>query len=99
MPPFLKVLSTVGTLAMLWVGGGIIIHGLAQMGIHGPEHVVHAIGNTLGAFLPFFGGAVTWFAEAFASAIFGVAIGAVAALLWGMLQPLFKRKPGQTHGA
>jgi uncharacterized protein len=98
MPPFLKVLSTIGTLAMLWVGGGIIIHGLAQMGIHGPEHVVHAIGNTLGSYLPVFGGAVTWFAEAKSSAIFGVAIGAVAALLWGLVQPLFKRNPGQTHG-
>ena len=28
MPPFLKTLSFVGLVAMLWVGGGIIIHGL-----------------------------------------------------------------------
>ena len=99
MPPFLNVLSIIGTLAMLWVGGGIIVHGLAQLGIHGPEHVVHAIGQTLGALLPPFGGAVTWFAEALASAIFGVVIGAAAALLWGLVHPLFKRKPGQTHSA
>ena len=99
MPPFLKVLSAVGTLAMLWVGGGIIIHGLAQMGIHEPEHVVRAIGNALGTYLPFFGGAVTWLAEALASAIFGVAIGAVAASIWGLVEPLFKRKSGQIHSA
>ncbi len=99
MPHFLKILSTVGTLAMLWVGGGIIIHGLAQMGVHGPEQVVHAIGNTLGAFLPLLGGAVTWLSEALASAIFGVAIGAVAGLIWGFVQPLIKRKPGQAHDA
>ena len=89
MPPFLKALSAVGTLAMLWVGGGIIIHGLAQMGVHGPEQVVRAIGNA-GSYLPLFGGALTWFAEAFASAIFGVAIGAAAALIWGFVQPLLK---------
>ncbi len=99
MPPFLNVLSTVGTLAMLWVGGGIIIHGLAQMDIHGPEQVVLAIGNALGTYLPYFGGAVTWLAGALASAIFGVAIGAVAALLWGLVQPLFRRNPGRTHSA
>ena len=99
MPPFLKVLSAVGTLAMLWVGGGIIIHGLAQMGIHEPEHVVRAIGNALGTYLPFFGGAVTWLAEALASAIFGVAIGAVAASIRGLVEPLFKRKSGQIHSA
>lgn len=99
MPPFLNVLSTVGTLAMLWVGGGIIIHGLAQMDIHGPEQVVLAIGNALGTYLPYFGAAVTWLAGALASAIFGVAIGAVAGLIWGFVQPLIKRKPGQAHDA
>jgi uncharacterized protein len=29
VPPFLKALSLVGTAAMLWVGGGIVVHGLA----------------------------------------------------------------------
>ena len=35
MPPFLKTLSFVGMVAMLWVGGGIIIHGLHTYGIIG----------------------------------------------------------------
>ena len=32
MPYFLKALATIGTAAMVWVGGGIIVHGLAQYG-------------------------------------------------------------------
>ena len=30
MPPFLAALSFIGMLAMLWVGGGILVHGLAD---------------------------------------------------------------------
>ncbi|MGK9055377.1 DUF808 domain-containing protein [Neorhizobium petrolearium] len=38
VPVVLKVLATVGTAGMLWVGGSIIVHGLAEMGLHQPEH-------------------------------------------------------------
>ena len=41
MPGFMKLLMIVGTAAMLWVGGSIIVHGLAELGWHGPEHVIH----------------------------------------------------------
>jgi predicted DNA repair protein MutK len=57
---FLKVLTIVGTLAMLWVGGSIITHSLAGMGWHGPEEVVHTIAH---AFEPF-GGFIEWLAGA-----------------------------------
>jgi predicted DNA repair protein MutK len=40
MPPFLAALSFVGMLAMLWVGGGILVHGLAEYGIRWPEHLI-----------------------------------------------------------
>ncbi|MCB2066987.1 MAG: DUF808 domain-containing protein, partial [Erythrobacter sp.] len=43
MPKLLVALSAIGTVAMLWVGGGIILHGLAGIGIHGPEHWVVGI--------------------------------------------------------
>ena len=41
MPWVMKILSTVGTVAMLWVGGSIIVHSLAQMGWHLPEESIH----------------------------------------------------------
>ena len=36
MPVLLALLSSVGTLAMLWVGGGILLHGAHELGLHGP---------------------------------------------------------------
>ncbi|MCA0940773.1 DUF808 domain-containing protein [Yangia mangrovi] len=41
MPWVMKILGTVGTVAMLWVGGSIIVHSLAQMGWHLPEETIH----------------------------------------------------------
>ena len=43
MPKVLTVLSVVGTAAMLWVGGGIVIHGLHELGWHVPGDAVHAV--------------------------------------------------------
>ncbi len=43
MPKFLEVLSVVGTVAMLWVAGGIIMHALAEYGVHAPEHLAHFV--------------------------------------------------------
>src|SRR5262249_13754187 len=44
MPPFLEALSFIGMLAMLWVGGGILVHGLAELGIDAPEHLIEGLG-------------------------------------------------------
>jgi hypothetical protein len=41
MPWVLKLISVIGTAAMLWVGGSILIHGAAQLGWHWPEETIH----------------------------------------------------------
>ena len=38
MPRLLQGLSVVGTVAMLWVAGGIVMHALAEYGVHALEH-------------------------------------------------------------
>ena len=43
MPGFLRGLSVVGTAAMIWVGGGIVLHGLEEYGLGGPAHAIHAV--------------------------------------------------------
>ncbi len=79
MPGLLKGLAAVGTAAMLWVGGGIVLHGLAGYGVAGPADLVHhgavAAGEVAGP-------VAEWLAGAIGSAIAGVAIGGtiVAAL-------------------
>ncbi len=76
-PFVLEMLTVVGTAAMLWVGGSIIIHGLAELGVHGPEHFVeHAvefIRDAVGV-LP---AITTWTATSFFQGVFGIAVGGV----------------------
>jgi len=60
MPGFMRALLAVGTAAMLWVGGQIVVHGVAQMGRHGPEDAVAALAQ---AFAPL-GGPAEWLAGA-----------------------------------
>jgi predicted DNA repair protein MutK len=76
MPPFLKLLALVGTAAMIWVGGGIIIHGLEEFGIGAPSHMSHAAAAWAGAAVPTISGAAGWFAMACAAAVFGLVVGA-----------------------
>lgn len=82
MPPFLKTLAYIGTAAMLWVGGGIIIHGMEGYGIAEPGHSIHHFAQTLGAASGGAGPAVEWFIGALGSGLFGVIVGGaiVAAL-------------------
>lgn len=48
MPWLLKVLTVVGTAAMIWVGGSIIVHSLAEMGWHAPEVFIHHLSEDYG---------------------------------------------------
>ena len=48
MPRLLTVLSLVGTAAMLWVGGGIILHGLAEFGAGVVPHTIEHWGHDAG---------------------------------------------------
>jgi predicted DNA repair protein MutK len=75
MPGFLKLLTTVGTAAMLWVGGSIILHGLEELGVAAPVHLIHDVAAYLAAMLPQAGAAVIWTATAAMDGVFGLALG------------------------
>lgn len=90
MPPFLKFLSLVGTFAMLWVGGGILIHGLAEFGVTGPEHLLHALSAPLASNIPLIGGALAWLVSATGSAVVGLIAGWLTAIAVTGGQKLFK---------
>ena len=95
MPAFLRMLSFVGTVAMLWVGGGILIHGLHSYGIDGPEHIIHVISDAARGGIPSIAGLLAWLAGVVTSAAFGLVIGAITALalvpvltsLWRTVRP------------
>jgi hypothetical protein len=80
MPGFLKTLSIVGMLAMLWVGGGIIVHGLYEFGVKGPEQAMLAAGGAVGAIFGPLSGFVGWFVGAALAGALGLAVGFLAAL-------------------
>ncbi|MDQ2089016.1 DUF808 domain-containing protein [Marimonas arenosa] len=93
MPGFLATLMVIGTAAMLWVGGSIILHGLHEMGVHGPYDFIHhtveaALHGISGPYLA----ALKWGMTALMDAIFGLAVGVV-------LIPLGTRVIGPVWGA
>jgi predicted DNA repair protein MutK len=80
MPVLMETLSIVGTAAMIWVGGGILVHGLHKLGMHEPagtiEHAAEAVAHASGAL----GGFTGWLVTAAASGVFGLAVGGIIAL-------------------
>jgi len=89
MPTLLGALAVVGTGAMLWVGGSIIVHGLEELGAGALAHWVHDVAVAAAALLPVslhaLHGFAEWFITASIDGVFGLAIGlTIVALLAGL---------------
>lgn len=80
MPKILSTLSVVGTAAMLWVGGHILVTGVDELGWHLPHEVVHHLQETVGG-----GDAVAWIVETACSAVVGVVLGTVVLVVVTMV--------------
>src|SRR5918997_6126826 len=80
MPKLLAVLSTVGVVAMLWVGGHILLVGADELGWHGPYGLVHAAEDAVHG-VPGVGGVLAWLGNTLASALAGVVVGAVVVVV------------------
>lgn len=78
MPIFLQLLSHVGMIAMLWVGGGIITHGLHVLGVHSPEDWINKSGDAVILYTGNFG---SWIVKAGLTAILGLIVGAIVELV------------------
>ena len=76
MPGLLAVLSTVGTAAMLWVGGSIILHGADELGWGWLYDQIHHIAEAIAQVMPSgISGFSAWLVTAFFDGIFGLALG------------------------
>jgi hypothetical protein len=76
MPGFLKGLTLVGTAAMLWVGGSIILHGLEVMGLGWPAHAIHAVAAAVAHVFPAgMQGAMEWGITALIDGVLGLGLG------------------------
>ncbi|MDG2002277.1 MAG: DUF808 domain-containing protein [Novosphingobium sp.] len=88
MPKLLALLTSVGTIAMLWVGGGILLHGLHELGLAGPANLAHGVQHAVEHAAGALGGVLGWISYAVQSAIFGLIVGAFAAILIHQFQAL-----------
>ncbi|GAA0735967.1 DUF808 domain-containing protein [Sphingomonas japonica] len=89
MPKLLRALSIIGTAAMIWVGGGIILHGAEEFGLSAPAHWVHDAALAAAGALPAIGGVVEWLVGAIGAAIVGLIVGGAIVLV---IKPFHGRK-------
>ncbi|MEI4487165.1 DUF808 domain-containing protein [Frigidibacter sp. MR17.14] len=75
MPAFMRVLTVVGTAAMIWVGGSIVVHGLESFGLTAPGHWIEHMAEVASDGLGGFAGAAHWVVTAFFDGILGLAVG------------------------
>ena len=80
VPVMMRWLAIIGTAAMIWVGGGILTHGLEVLGVPAPAHLLHAAAAAVGGIVPAIGRTVAWIVMAAGNGIVGLTVGAVIAL-------------------
>jgi predicted DNA repair protein MutK len=77
MPKLLTFLTVVGTAAMLWVGGHILLVGTDELGFHPVYEFVHHLEEAAHEATGAVGGVVGWLVNTFASAVVGLVVGAL----------------------
>lgn len=95
MPWMLTAISAIGTAAMLWVGGSIIIHGLEVLELSGIGHHIQDLAATLARAMGAAGPVIEWVVTAGADGLFGLALGlAVIPLVKFIIAPVVRRLSG-----
>jgi hypothetical protein len=84
MPAVLTLVSIVGTAAMLWVGGNILVHGLHDIGLHGPYDLVRQVADAAASAAGPLSGVFRWLVTAVLDGAIGLAVGL-------LLMPLVNR--------
>jgi uncharacterized protein len=93
MPITMEGLTVIGTAAMLWVGGGIIVHGLEKFHLTPVPHWVEGFSHWAGGF-PGIGAVTGWLAFAVGASVVGLIVGGVIA---GAVHLWHHRKGAAAH--
>jgi uncharacterized protein len=91
MPAFMETVASIGTAAMLWVGGSIIIHGLETFGFTAIGHFVEDMSAKVRDAVTVASGFIGWATEALLYGIFGLAVGLVLLAIIGLGSRVFRR--------
>jgi predicted DNA repair protein MutK len=95
MPRFLKGLAVVGTAAMVWVGGGIVLHGAEEFGFTTLPDLLHHAAELAAHAVPVAQGFVAWLVTAAGSGVAGLVIGfAIIPLVGYVIAPTWKALRG-----
>ena len=92
MPTLMGIISFVGTAAMLWVGGNIIVHGVDVLGWHWPYDTIHTIAVNVAETVGRATGFVEWAVTALLDGIIGIALGlALIPVVTRAIAPVFSQ--------
>jgi len=85
MPIVLSVLAWVGVVAMLWVGGHILLVGMDELGFHAIYDWVHHLETAVHDATGGFGATLGWITNTFFSAVLGLIVGAIVVTVLHLL--------------
>ena len=101
MPAVLAAITFIGTIAMLWVGGHIMLVGVHDLGWAAPYDLVHALEHPV-AGIAVVGGFLGWLVNTLCSAVIGLVWGLVVMAVLNLLKkvlPAGKKQNGHDGGA
>ncbi|HEY9039737.1 MAG TPA: DUF808 domain-containing protein [Roseovarius sp.] len=92
MPKVLTTLVVIGTAAMLWVGGSIILHGLANLGFPWAYNQIHHVADVATQALDKWRASAEWTLVAAMDGVFGLALGLVLVPIGNrIITPIWQR--------
>jgi predicted DNA repair protein MutK len=92
MPKLLTFLTVVGTAAMLWVGGHILLVGTDELGLHFLYETVHHLEEAAAHAVGALGSVVAWLVNTLASALLGLVVGVLVVVVMNLT--VHRRKAG-----
>ena len=75
MPKVMAAIAFIGTAAMLWVGGSIVVHGLEVLGAPQIGHLIHELALSAAAMAPAAAGVIEWLVTVLCDLVFGLILG------------------------
>ena len=94
MPAVFRVISVIGTVAMLWVGGHLVIANLSEVGVPFLYDFLHSVTHLF----EWGGPVIVWIVDTAISAVVGLAVGLIIVAVVLGIARLFGRKPSFDEG-
>lgn len=94
MPAVFRVISIVGTVAMLWVGGHLVLANLGAVGWAAPLDLLHTVEHALEPL----GGFVVWVGDTAVSAVAGLLVGLLVVGIVLSIARAFGKQPTFSEG-